>query len=461
MASAVVKFPDGRQENWDVLTYFQKTGTDDNIVVFKTDKVDNGHKVVGVSRLKDGLYGNIIDMEEWKRAKENLVAGLHGELTDDDYKVVNQELLVTEDPYRPLALRDENLASLQVYYEQFLARQKEKEATNAPQSAPIVEQPVQINETPELPEANIPNEPVIDSNNVQIPQNDSMPSVVDANQPINNMPQNSVEVPNNNLNNSAEVVVPQMVTPEVQTAPVADTVSNIPETDVLDPFAIADSLDTQVHQDIVPPQGVDIVNNSIDTVSAPTQNAEPIVNNIPNGPVITPEPVINPAVNIDNVANMQMPDNNLIGNMPGAAITNDAIPNPVIPNPMEQVVAPEPMVAPQSEVIASAQPVNNSDSPVTTSYLSGADGIINQMREKTENYKNEMNNLFANYIKEMEELRADIARNLEEAKGINELSKQTFDKAQAINNSVNNVQTYGMPNMMANNDPSLNLTKAA
>lgn len=371
MASAtIVKFPDGRTETKNILTSFEKNGT--NVIAFETDKVDNGHKVVGVSYLSDGMYQNIVDQNKWNEVKGYLVDILHDRMNNEEYRLVPEEVLVTADPYHPLGLRDENLDKIVSSYDAFKAT---KEQTTSVEES-LVEAPVE--EVVPTENVTIENETTIEPETI---------SIMDA--PVVESVENT-EVSTPEISAMPIEDVAPIVQPEVVVEQVAEQ-ETVKEEPILDPFAIADSLDPvtnapdlEVHQDIVPPVGVDVVEPSIpEQTVMPTGEVAPVV-------------------------------------QPEAVVEQDSVPE-------ENVVAfpePEMTVAPQEEVVQ--------QSAVQNAYVSGVDAIINQMRETTEKYLNEINMLQENYIKEMEEMRSEISRNLEEAKGINELSKQTFDKAQSM-----------------------------
>jgi hypothetical protein len=332
-STTIVKYPDGRTEQKNVLSSFEKNGT--NIIVFETEKVDNNHKVVGVSYLADGLYQNVIDADKWNEVKHNLVDILHDNVSMEEYKIVPEEILVTEDPYHPIALREENYDKLVSSYEQF------KNNVAMEQPAPVVENTTETLESVEPVQNIITDEPV---------------------QPIN-------------LENQEPIVE---ATPTVEPAPV------IENEDVVDPFAIADSLEnnivtpapTESFQDIFPPVGIDIPTPSITDIN-PVEDVIP-TNEQPQEEIKPEENIIETPATIDfnNLADTEQPN---------------------------------------------LEATENISSPVKESYENRTSEILKQMRELSEDY-----------LKRMEEMSAEISRNLEEARGINELAKQTLDKAQTI-----------------------------
>lgn len=360
MASATnIKFPDGKVEVRNILTSFEKNGT--NVIVFETDKVDNGHKVVGVSYLSDGMYQNIIDQNKWSEIKNYLVDILHDRMGNEEYRLVPEEVLVTADPYHPLGLRDENLDKMVSSYEAF--------KTTKEVVTPVVEETLTT--------------PVEQVENVVLTE----PAVT--------------EVAPTLTENVSETIMPAepVITEAPKLEEEAPAITPAVEEPILDPFAIADSLvqtsnnvENTIHEDIVPPVGIDIVNNPVENIAPVAEEVQSVVSE----PVIEEIPVKESVV-------------------------------------VEQPVQESAIAFPQPEVsLEPVNPVVEKESVVKDAYLNGADNIIQQMRDTTEKYLNEMHAIQERYIKEMEEMRSEISRNLEEARGINELSKQTFDKAQSM-----------------------------
>lgn len=138
----IIKFPDNRTEDKSIITaYHEINGTD--YIVFKTDKVDNGNKVVGVSYKPSGeeRYQKIVDMEEWKKAKGILVDDIHDKQDNFTYQRVEGEVLVTEDYIHELALRDANLEPLEAHYQNYL-NSLTKVETPVEANIPVVEENV-------------------------------------------------------------------------------------------------------------------------------------------------------------------------------------------------------------------------------------------------------------------------------------------------------------------------------
>jgi len=463
MASAtVIKYPDGRTESRNILTSFEKNGT--SIIVFETDKVDNGHKVVGVSYLSDGMYQNIVDANKWNEAKGYLVDILHDRMTENDYRLVPAEILVTADPYHSLALRDENLDKMSADYENFVVANQVVEVVEDVPAETIDAQPDVSAVTEVTPEEDIVADIPILNNVAPVSEENETENVMDivdeVIDPFNN--QEVVEQPE--VSTIQPDVAPVQENVVMSEAPVLDAVANepivvgdIPEVVpaieesvsaiepqvevVAEPVVVGEiPAVTPVSENIVPEVGV------TPEASLPgAENIQPVIMDNPvldqtmAEPVNMEAPIMNDAPALEPVLDIpQMPvDNTQIDVVPTVPVENSneniiQFPSPVINDmPNAQVVNESPIV--------SVEPViEQTESVVKDSYEKTAADIIQQMRELTEEYLNKM-----------EEMRAEISRNLEEAKGINELSKQTFDRAQA------------MVPVQQNVEPVLELTKAA
>lgn len=157
MASTIIKFPDGRSEEKKVITAY-KVANGVEYGVFDTERFDeNNNKIVGVSYKPAGeeRFQNIVDMEEWKKAKGILVDDLHDKKEAFEYKTLGEEALVTEDFMHNLALREENLSKLVANYEEHL-KSMQTSVEEAPAINPFETQEVVAPEVAEEPQPIIP-----------------------------------------------------------------------------------------------------------------------------------------------------------------------------------------------------------------------------------------------------------------------------------------------------------------
>lgn len=373
MASATIKFPDGRTESKNIITAFEKNDT--NVITFDTDKVDNGHKVVGVSYSVDGMYQNVVDMEKWKEVKGYLVEGLHDRITNEEYRVVSPEILVTEDPYRELALRDENYDNLVANYNKFLAT-KNVEQTSAQVEESVVE---------DIPTMGVSEEaPSMESIVLQQPQELEEQKVI-----------------NNDVFPSMDVSAPDLNMGQVSES------ENLYQ-DITKPSDVV-----QTQEEIIPDMTTQI-NPTIENVVLVQEDSNSI--NFPEVSSQIQEPVFKTPISLENDSQPQetISDNRnegLILDFPNIP-TPDAL---IQEAPTSQEIEDAAAINPQTDI------PNKEESVITNSYLKSADDLITKMEETTKEY-----------IQSMKEMRAVIESILKEAKGINDLSKQTFEKAQNI-----------------------------
>ena len=169
MAEKVVNFvrPDGSKEAKKIITAYKvANGVEYNVI--DTEKFDeNQNKIVGVSYKPEGeeRFQNIVDMEEWKKAKGYLVDDLHDKKDAFEYRVPEEETLVTADFMHNLALREENLNKLVANYEEYLkSRQTTVEET--PEINPFATQEIVSPQVAEEPQAIIPEitpAPIVDT----------------------------------------------------------------------------------------------------------------------------------------------------------------------------------------------------------------------------------------------------------------------------------------------------------
>ena len=380
MASAtIMKFPDGRTETRNVLSNFEKNNM--NIIVFETDKVDNGHKVVGVSLLSDGMYQNIIDVNQWKDAKGYLVDILHDRMDTENYRLVPEEVMVTVDPYHPLGLRDENLDKIVASYDAFKASKE----ISAP-SPEVVDPVPEIIES--LPEIQAP-----------VTEISSVTPVVEEPVHVDISPMPAIDLTSEvspNVTISETIVDPISVaeTSVVEPIAVADApiiVEEPKEEKILDPFAIAASLDSvaEVHQDIIPPVGIDTISDSV------LSEVNPVIDNINQNVSSIPQPV---------VSNVEIP-----------SVVNQVSTTSVV----------------QDSYLKKTDSYIQSIDEITSRCFAKINDEINAITSKClAEMQEELNAFKSQYTNELQEIRSEISSNLEEARGINELSKQTYDRAQ-------------------------------
>lgn len=146
-----INFPSG-QKSAQLITAYQRTGTDGAAVVaINTEKVDNGNTVVGVSCKKAGenTFQNIIDMEEWKKAKKDLVTLLKGKEQEEGltYLNIDAPIQMTEDGQHEIALRKDNLETLMGNYEKAFHQVSEIQEV---QNVSVVPESAQISVNPEI-----------------------------------------------------------------------------------------------------------------------------------------------------------------------------------------------------------------------------------------------------------------------------------------------------------------------
>ena len=139
----ILSFPDGREEKKEYTTAFKvlpKTGTEGITYYVINDGMDGQNYKVRVTRKKDSVakFSNIIDLEEWKEAKKQLVnVALHNNTEEAEFIPSAGKIEVEENEYgKVLALRSENAEEMKKNYK--VAMQKRKEAEIKPQTDNIV-----------------------------------------------------------------------------------------------------------------------------------------------------------------------------------------------------------------------------------------------------------------------------------------------------------------------------------
>ena len=176
MASTIVKFPDGRTMQEEILTAYESNGI--TYIVFKTKKTENGNEVVGIcfKPANEEYFQKVPNGVEWDTIKKILIEDLHNNPENFKYILPSNEILVTEDYMHDLALRDENLRNLLEHYREFLKTQVQE----TPEINPFAQQEVapEVAEAPEMTASQeivpeIQPETIVENTNVQdniIPQ---------------------------------------------------------------------------------------------------------------------------------------------------------------------------------------------------------------------------------------------------------------------------------------------------
>ncbi len=414
-STTIMKFPDGRTESVNVLTHFEKNGID--VMVFETNKVDNGLKVTGVSYLVDGMYQNIVDQNKWDEVKSYLVDILHDRITNEEYRLVPEEVSVTLDPYHPLSLRDANLDKVIASFENFknLAATKNEEILSSNEILTSSENPLEApTETPivgEIPSVSVEpivetpsegvsipdNNPVINEAPLDIPAVEETPVVgeIPSVEPIVETPSPEVNIPDNNpVINETPLDIPV-----VEETPIVGEIPSV------EPIVETPSLEVNN------PDSNPVVNDT--SLDIPVVEETPVVGEIPSvEPILeTPSPEVNIPDNnpiINETANIVPENNESINEIPILGAIN----------------SPED-VTPRN---------NNSseESIVTNSYLTKMANIKQDMVDLTNDYINKIKELSDEYVKKIEEKEKEAQGYLAEAKGLNELSRQTFEKTQSM-----------------------------
>ena len=338
-SETIMQFPDGRTQTSNVLSCFEKNGT--NIIVFGTDKVENGHKVTGVAYFSDGMYQNIIDSTKWDEVRGYLVDILHDRMPNEDYRTVPSTVLVTADPYRQLALRDENLEKIISSYESFKT--------------------------------------TVQNNNISTEQ----------------------------LNTENQTLNPEM---QASTSDIVQSTEVIPDAPVIQEMSKAIP-----HSEVVMPQ--ESVNIGEIPSIQPVQPIEAILDApvTQEMPEVIPQPEVvmsQESVNIEEVPSIQ------------PVQPSEVIPDAPVAQEIPQIISQPELVVSQEE--ASLEN-NQEESAVEQSYKTKISEIKESGIQATNEYIAKIQAAHQEYLKKMDEMEEEIIRNLEEAKGINDLSKQTFE----------------------------------
>lgn len=127
----IVKFPDGRTEEKNIVTMYHEVNGTDYIVV-ETDKKENENRIVGISfkPQNETLYTSPALGKDWDAAKKVLVDDIHDRKDNFSYVIPQEEILVTENYMHELALRDANYQKLEANYQEFKKAEEAKQEQN-------------------------------------------------------------------------------------------------------------------------------------------------------------------------------------------------------------------------------------------------------------------------------------------------------------------------------------------
>lgn len=235
MAEKVVNFvrPDGSKEAKKIITAYKVVGGVEYNVI-DTEKYDeNNNKIVGVSYkpANEERFQNIVDMEEWKKAKGLLVDDLHDKKDTFEYRIPQEETLVTEDFMHNLALREENLNKLVANFEEFL-KSKETIVESTPEINPFATQEIVTPQIAQEPEAIIPEispAPIVDTIVPETPSIIPTPEMVQSASIENN---NILEFPSAENTNLVQEQNTTLDTPSVSPIVEENKVVDIPKQEV-------------------------------------------------------------------------------------------------------------------------------------------------------------------------------------------------------------------------------------
>lgn len=121
MTEINVIHPDGKVEKKEIITAY-KTADGTEINLYATDRKDDSqNRIVGISSksVEENRHGKIIDMNKWKETKGIMVDDLRGKKDSFEYRIPQENTLVTEDCEREIALRDENYNGLVINFEEY------------------------------------------------------------------------------------------------------------------------------------------------------------------------------------------------------------------------------------------------------------------------------------------------------------------------------------------------------
>lgn len=195
MASTIIKFPDGRTEEKTVITAYKVANGEDIMLTDSGRYDENDNKIIEVSHKLENeeMFSNIVNIEDWKRAKGYIMKDVRNQKDDFEYMTPEEITQVTEDFAHNLAIKSDTLKTIVTNFEEYL-KSKETTVEKAPEINPFVAQEIVSPQVVEEPQPIIPEispAPIVDTITTEAPSIAPAPEMVQS-APIEN---NMVEFP--------------------------------------------------------------------------------------------------------------------------------------------------------------------------------------------------------------------------------------------------------------------------
>lgn len=408
MASTVLKFPDGSEKKYPVISSYEKDGN--NIIIVDTGKKLDDNVIVGVGRKVGDLVQEIREQDPnaWLVVKSDLVEIKRGNWDKSNYRVVPEVVNASTKPFTELGLNVErNFEVIKNDYQTFLNTMSV--ANNA------------MNQGEEAS--------IMDINLDEIPQNPLPQAPAAGNAVVNNTPgmdNNFATV----LDSPSSMQTPmESVIPDVNNVPV-----DVPNLGAQNPATLQNMPGANMVQDSL--GGVQNINNNFNSVIGAAPQME-TVNPIPN-------PIPTASVN-EPVNNNQ----NFASNFASVLGTPAPVQSPVPePSPALAYEVPKEDVAPVINGAPLINPVESlEEAPATNfsdSYISRVNEVIETMKTMSQEY---MKNMEAKQA----ELYREIAEMIAQVQARDAISTKAFDTAQSVNNmaQMQNMNTQSTFNRVA------------
>lgn len=394
MASTKIKYLDTNRN--EVVKEASVVAAFNDSIVLEFGEVEGENKVVQVIYDKEsGTYQAVPEGSEkgtkWYKSKDKMVKVLKDQLPIEEYKDVPEVINVTivrEDGKvgHPIALREANYLAIKGNYEKALAKLRapkaEEVVAEIPKEETIVQEIPGIEPMPEV--ASVVKEPPIVDN--QVGSTNNVPVMEDIkNEPID-------------INN---IVYTEMPVQE----------------------------EMKMQENVAP---------VIEDVSKGEAIPAPVV----NGPVIAEAPIMNEGPSKIMEAIQVPEDGNTISKV-------DNMP-PIVDAPKQDNIVNFPGVTPENVIVNNGvqqQPIakesKGENSAVEASYMDSFDKAIAQMKEATEKMTSayEMMKSAMLLVTDTSENVKNVSHaNFQEIQGMNEISRQTFENAQRMMASQNNIE---------------------